>query len=280
MGSVRHGAGVGGRVWGKLMSDDTTYAKSPQGLGDDDTDDGSGMGWVRRRREQREREKLDNEAKGDKEGAQAEKELEQKEPSTEDPESSPESSSSAPAALAYFSPILSPSKPSTPGSLQSLGTPITSPSLMSPSALSPQHSYGSHPGSAAVSPATDDEHLTRAIKIPAPRPRHHHGHHRRDSVHPADATEEADYVRLHGSEKQPPEETEDKTSKTACQSSTSSISSTSTSSNSTSGSGSETESGSDLDSESEDEDDSDEQSQEARKTSLGAGVEKISRHKS
>lgn len=75
MGSVRHGAGVGGQVWDKLLTDESTYttrghvggsraARRPENTTPrSDSDDGSGMSWVRRRREQREREQMEKAAK-------------------------------------------------------------------------------------------------------------------------------------------------------------------------------------------------------------------------
>jgi hypothetical protein len=67
MGSVRNGTGAG---WGRLQSggnmmvgsvDDKSHAQSA--VAEDDLDDGSGMGWVKKRREQRERERREREQK-------------------------------------------------------------------------------------------------------------------------------------------------------------------------------------------------------------------------
>ncbi|KAJ7581552.1 hypothetical protein C8J56DRAFT_1057529 [Mycena floridula] len=311
MGSVKNGAGVGGRVWGKLMSDNSSYGgvqgqangdgEGKKGVGGevpsgakapsaDEEDDGSGMGWVKRRREQREREKLEREAKEKEERERLEKEEKEK----QDPiagEGEQSADQPSPPALAEDispqkvtlstpnTPTLSPSplfpdgdtEAVSPG-LSALASPPFSgstitPGLASPPMLSPQPSYGS----AMTSPTSPGDHLTQAITVPAPRPRYAHHRHASEHHKTHDGHEDDDQIETpadHALGVKSPLGRED--------SSTSRTSSVASSASSTSETDSESDSASSDGSDDEDDDLDDD---ETRKTSLGAGVEKISRHK-
>lgn len=104
MGSVKNVQdGVGGRVWGRVLSSGTGAHDTKEDVGTlngtgvavqggavspkDDDDDGSGMGWVRKRREAREREakeKAEKEAKEQAEKERLEKEAQEKAAENED----------------------------------------------------------------------------------------------------------------------------------------------------------------------------------------------------
>ncbi|KAF7323296.1 hypothetical protein HMN09_00110400 [Mycena chlorophos] len=229
MGSVRHG--VGSSAWSRVQaggSNSTTpRTKAPTsgavhvgmgvvGDGDEDGDDGSGMAWVRRRREAREREA--------RERAEKEKtEAEAADPITEDQQPQPGDST---PTLTEAAPLSS--------------SPIQSPALLAPDP----------PPVVADPPA--EEHILSAVTLPAGFRGHHgHGHHRSSS----DALGIAD-TKL--TDESP----------------------LSSSAASTASSDSEDESDDEGDGADDDDDvDADEEEQKRRATALGAGVEKVSRHK-
>ncbi|KAF7323476.1 hypothetical protein HMN09_00128600 [Mycena chlorophos] len=231
MGSVRHG--VGSSAWSRVQAggSNSTNSTTPRtnattsgavhvGMGvvgdGDEGDDGSGMAWVRRRREAREREA--------RERAEKEKtEAEAADPITEDKQPQPGDST---PTLTEAAPLSS--------------SPIQSPALLAPDP----------PPIVADPPA--EEHILSAVTLPAGFRGHHgHGHHRSSS----DALGIAD-TKL--TDESP----------------------LSSSAASTASSDSEDESDDGGDGADDDEDvDADEEEQKRRATALGAGVEKVSRHK-
>ncbi|KAF8655796.1 hypothetical protein AX16_002882 [Volvariella volvacea WC 439] len=205
MGSVRNAGSSS--MWNKVQSDGRGVVVGQQA---GEEDDGSGMGWVRKRREERERARKEQEAK-----EKAEKEKEQQ------------------AAAEEAQPA------------------------------------------DASSTAPQEEHVLRAVNIPAPVPRPHHHHRSSSKTHVRAAS--GDLSALPAAEQQEeqkeasvvPEPTEDLEEE-----------------DSSSGSEDESESDSGLgdnkgddEDDFEDDDDEDEDEDAKRKTSLCAGVEKIARHK-
>ncbi|ESK86753.1 hypothetical protein Moror_15171 [Moniliophthora roreri MCA 2997] len=258
-GSVRNQKdGVGGRVWNRLAQEGSMYQE----------DDGSGMGWVKRRREQREREareKAEKEAKEKEEREKAEKEQQQEDLSasvssestltsgtseagaetdvTTPPESPVQVVSDVgedekkPEYVPTPTPVPSNQPTPTPSRQQSLLTPIPSSTSTPPP-----------PSSTKV-----DDHVTRAVNVPMPM-RHVRNHSGSKSL----LREEI--LQIVG-----PEKLEQVQS--------------SSPSSSESESDSDDEDEDDEEGSEDDEDDEDEVDDEAlRKTSLGAGVEMVSRH--
>ncbi|KAJ7063631.1 hypothetical protein C8F01DRAFT_1368147 [Mycena amicta] len=258
MGSVRHG--VGSAAWNRVQaggapktngtsakgSGDVHVGMGVVGDGDEDGDDGSGMGWVRRRREAREREA--------KERAEKEKEDQQKN-DVVDADSSKDDTNSdpgIPTPTATGSAVLSSSPISTPQPLPDV------------------------PSSLPDTPTQEEEHVLRAVNLPAGFRGHHHSH-SHGHVHGHHRSSSNALSAIHVT---PPEGDAAKA--------------TSPSSVSSSGSDSESESDSedeedenvkankadDVADEDDDEDDEDDEEEEKRRvTALSAGVEKISRHK-
>ena len=146
MGSVSgsRAAGMGGTRWERLQS-----GHSPE----DPFDDGSGMGWVKKRKEARDRGRAKDEGK-DTHTADASTPNPGSETSTTIPEANPEANGSKP----------------------SINHPSPSPNIdRSPSAASV-----SRPPSTSVIPL-EGEHVLHAVTIPANFQHHHHHHHRSTS---------------------------------------------------------------------------------------------------
>ncbi|KAJ6606375.1 hypothetical protein DFH09DRAFT_1067227 [Mycena vulgaris] len=280
------------------------------GGADEDEDDGTGMGWVRRRREAREREKREREEREakEKEGAgDANKEMEMEKEKEEGDggggtggedgggaaggEAGGESDASTPTATDPGAGATSPSPAASP-SLAPLpapplsASPLGSPALPSPPLATP----GSH--------AAEEEHVLRAVTLPAHFRGHHHHHHRSSSNALAHAAAGA------GASASPPA-VERTRSGSRSPGSSSSDSESDSESDEEGGEGGQKMKkgavvarheergaaearghGGDQDEEDEEEDDDDEDDEEEdeaeerrRVTALGAGVEKISRHK-
>ncbi|KAF9036552.1 hypothetical protein BJ165DRAFT_1504279 [Panaeolus papilionaceus] len=272
MGSVKgaKSAGVAGNGvnWSRLSggsvlkdpNSDESRPSSGAADRDDDDEDGSGMGWVRRRREERERKKREEEAA-------AKNALAVPETRSQDTTPTPTRSSTLDAA-AFEDTVMAP--PTEDADATPLAAPHTSPLVPS-----------------------KPEHITEAITIPVHKPHHHHHHHRNHSHgHGRTKSKEALEITLVDGP------VGDVAPTTAMPSESAMVTPTpanlhptatplinrprSDSSASTDTSASET----DSDSESEDantpgdddDDEEDEREMERRKTALGAGVEKISRH--
>ncbi|KAJ7778615.1 hypothetical protein DFH07DRAFT_535234 [Mycena maculata] len=280
MGSVKNNA-HGHSAWGKVQSNAAT--STPNGAanghvgmgvvsGGDDDDDGSGMGWVKRRREAREREareaakQLENPKEGEKE--------------KEGPEAGDGESMTTTTPTGEVAPHPHPhAPPDLPSPLALPSPPFGSPSLGSGHA--PPFSASPLGTPALPSASSGEEHVLRAVTLPAHFRGHHHSH-QRSSSNALAALAAA----------------QDAKPKPASVSSSESMSS----SNSDEESDSEDEDGKakaaegsvepaaakggkaaeeeEADDEDEDEDEDDEAEEvERRRTALSAGVEKISRHK-
>lgn len=151
MGSVSGGraAGMSGTRWERLQS-----GQSPD---DPSLDEGSGMGWLKKRREARERAKAIEEAKD----AQAADSC-----GTSTPKPDLESSPTAPVA--------NPEENSPKSSIQH---PRPSPNITRP----PSVASTSTPRSSYLIPS-EGEHVLHAVTIPAHfQPHHHHHHHSRST---------------------------------------------------------------------------------------------------
>lgn len=256
MGSVKGAtsAGAHGR-WGRLHGQSVTTATAANKS--EDEDDGSGMAWIKKRREQREREKRereegekkDKQSKAEKEEVVAEETVVEAPPTVEKKDlptlSRPGTASSAKtvsAASAASSCTITPCA-------SSVSTPLANvPAMTSPPAPS---------GASALSAVTtpiEEEHVTRAVNVPAPHHYLHRGHSRSSSKDVKDvSTAESKLVVV-----------EDKIE--------------SESRSSTSESDSESDGEREDEEDDDDDDDEVEEEEEERKTALGAGVEKISRH--
>ncbi|TFL07766.1 hypothetical protein BDV98DRAFT_588222 [Pterulicium gracile] len=244
MGSVKNAASHGSGVnWSKVQG-------SGAGLGaNDDDDDVSGLAWVRKRKAERERRALEEKEKADAEAA---------------------------AAAATPSPATTP-----PVEATIVDTPSTAPAPSVPShAVTPSTSMPSTPAvgtplSEALPTPREEHHHVLTTKVSAP-PRHHH--HRTHSAQSSSAqlpvNKEASSMPsttsqavVDGASTTPGVRTvEEKDEEIA------------------SPSGSTSSESADPSSESESDDDDDDDADEeqvtnSRLTSVGAGVEKISRHK-
>lgn len=146
MGSVsgRRAAGMGGTRWERLQS-----GQSPD---EPSLDDGSGMGWVKKRKEARERGR----AKEQGTDSQA---ADSRDASTLNPRV--ESSTTAPVA-----------NPEANGSKPSINRPPSSSNIVRPPSPAP----ASTPPSTFVVPL-EGEHVLHAVTIPANFHHHHHHHH-------------------------------------------------------------------------------------------------------
>ncbi|KAJ4475763.1 hypothetical protein J3R30DRAFT_593560 [Lentinula aciculospora] len=368
MGSVKNVQdGVGGTVWGRVLSNGTSVmdsgcpekqassGRAVQNGSRDDDDDGSGMGWVRKRREAREQAEKERQ---EREAQEKAKENEMNESDASDSRSFTSTTTTGTAGTTAStltagnvrnipSPlplpdIGEPDAPSTDTSV--VGSPVGSPTptfgsnMVTPTAsavgtpksraiegvssshASPERNVASPDLRAASmsrqvsntptisnlggtsSPGKDEQHhVLTAVNVPAPPPmsKHHSSHSRGKSLQDiipkveniADPlSNEVEESSILGTdmgeiEVEAAQGVEEKPSgnsrKSRHRSASSTSSSSSTSSQSGSGSDSELEK-SPHGSDDEDEDDEEEDESEegsARKTSLSAGVEKISRHK-
>ncbi|KAF9501180.1 hypothetical protein BDN71DRAFT_1439480 [Pleurotus eryngii] len=252
MGSVRNGSGVGHGVWGRLQSEGTALGGGGK-TDDEELDDGSGMGWVRKRREQKERkereeqERLAKEAQaqlevinetGDAKVEEAKMEVDEEKQFVRSDEIEQVKDRPDTAATITLSSLASPTLPSA------LSTPTIRNDVDTPK-LSDDR----------------DEHDTRVVNVSAHSPslarRHSHGRSRsRDSIpilekaQAEDTTQAVVSVDVKEEEMDESEEDEDEGTRP-----------------------------NDDDDEDSEEDSENEEDAEKRKTALGAGVEKISRHK-
>ena len=243
MGSVKNAASHGSGVnWSKVQG-------SGAGLGvNDDDDDVSGLAWVRKRKAERERKALEEKEKADAEVAAAAAPTPATSPpveaaNTDSPSTAPIPSAPAPAVTP------STSIPSTPA----VGTPL----------------------SEALPTPREEHHHVLTTKVSAP-PRHHH--HRTHSAQSSSAQlpahketssipSAANQAPVDGASTVPGVRTVNEKDEEIV---------------SPSGSASSESADSSSESESDDDDDEDadeEQVTNSRLTSVGAGVEKISRHK-
>lgn len=301
MGSVQKG-GVGAGIWAKVQStggvsvgahDSTSHhrpAKTESGGrlgGDDDDGDGSGMGWVKRRREQREKEKREREAR-EREQASKQEEVQ----AVEAKERASDVAESFPGDRDPHASIFDPEPPQKDAEGHATPLVLTSSPATTTSAL---------PG--ASTPSTEEKHVLTAVSLP-PAHTHHHHHHthshsrstlerapsmvasvkgepeRRDSADTARGVPVAtDHVHVHQ-----PSIVDDAgvvgevRRADSVRSEASHTSSSSTSEDADEGDNEEEDLESPKDEE-EDDDDDDELEEESRLTALGAGVEKISRHR-
>lgn len=301
MGSVQKG-GVGAGIWAKVQStggvsvgahDSTSHhrpAKTESGGrlgGDDDDGDGSGMGWVKRRREQREKEKREREAR-EREQASKQEEVQ----AVEAKERASDVAESFPGDRDPHASISDPEPPQKDAEGHATPLVLTSSPATMTSAL---------PG--ASTPSTEEKHVLTAVSLP-PAHTHHHHHHthshsrstlerapsmvasvkgepeRRDSADTARGVPVAtDHVHVHQ-----PSIVDDAgvvgevRRADSVRSEASHTSSSSTSEDADEGDNEEEDLESPKDEE-EDDDDDDELEEESRLTALGAGVEKISRHR-
>ncbi|THH31533.1 hypothetical protein EUX98_g2635 [Antrodiella citrinella] len=244
--------------WGTGSGESSTSGRSVSTRGDDD-DDGSGMSWVKRRREIREREKQQQQV------ARKENETEMSTTPT-----NPVFAHTNPVSLA--------------------NSAMATPTL-------PHH----NPSSTSTSPtATELEHITTAVTLPPARPHYHHNRNMstgtiQPTSAPTSGATTPSHVNhiMHAPERRdsadtakgvPVTSSEHEAAKSAFVSEPEGMVGTMSPEESTSPSGSEetspTGSGEEDEGEgggeSEDEDDEEDM---ARPTALGAGVEKISRHK-
>jgi hypothetical protein len=143
MGSVRNG--VGGEMWKRLQSENSSVMvgsveSETWGKNADDGDDGSGMGWVKRRREQREKQKMEEEEKHTVREGGLDKTKDQ--------------NLLKPAVVSREDSTATLTPPVEPGPVKSQPVPV--------------------PSSTPVSPASADKeaHFLRAVTIPAPHKHH------------------------------------------------------------------------------------------------------------
>ncbi|KAF7301680.1 hypothetical protein MIND_00733500 [Mycena indigotica] len=257
MGSVRHGVGSsawksvqagGAKTNGSSTKGEVYVGMGVVGDGDEDDDDGTGMGWVRRRREAREREAREREEK--------EKQAQEKD-QVSNAEGERSSGSMEEDGLA--TPTATEPRSTLAPAASDISTPLATP-------MAPHNS-----SSLAGTPTLEGEHDLRAVTLPAGFRGHHHSHshshgHHRSSSNALNGIGSPG-VHVTAAENRP------EAAPTP-----------------SSGSDSESDSDSDEDDDeskenktTEDEDDDYEEDtdeeQNQRVTALGAGVEKISRHK-
>ncbi|KAG9121591.1 hypothetical protein FRC07_002398 [Ceratobasidium sp. 392] len=231
--------------YGKLQSNSSSVG------GGDDDDDGSGMTWIRKRKEKREREEREKKAAEEAAAAEAKKAAEGTESSAE-PRASTETSHSTPTIHAEL--VEAPADPKTPT------RETYSPVPMSPSATQPPSRTNSNPLSPPRTPATrnlanppsrqdstatvtSERHVPTVISVPAHRGRQ-------------DGTVLGSGVAMS------PETSPERSSSSSSQPSSD-----------------DEENGEDSSSTTgRDEDEDEEEENQKRKTALSAGIEKISRH--
>ncbi|CCM05795.1 uncharacterized protein FIBRA_08028 [Fibroporia radiculosa] len=283
MGSVQ-AANVGSGIWSKLQAGqgvsigahdaESSFGRRSVAPSRDD-DDGSGMAWVKRRREQRER---------------AQKEKESTQAVNEGTESLPKvlAKAETPLEVDPDSSVCDPDPPCTDKTDGASGR------VVSPSPISPPISL---PTSAATTPGSED-HVLMAAYIP-PRAHHHHsGSHGHALLHTPGVMERVPSglrgreVRQNSADTMQvapgaleilqTEDVIDTSKDDALRKADSLASALSDASSSTLSEDSDEEADADEDEpySSQDNDDVDEDEQECKRiTAMGAGVEKISRHK-
>ncbi|KAI0781412.1 hypothetical protein BD413DRAFT_608560 [Trametes elegans] len=162
MGSVKSSAGQS-EIWSRVQKgtvaiggDDSSSWGTPKTSMDED--DGSGMTWLKKRREQREREKKEREEREKAEAAA--KESEEPAEAQGEVQSKPEAETASPAPEAA---------PATANENASV----------TPTPAAPTPMLTEEPKELKAQPSqTHDEHITQTVNIPAPAPhlRHHHSH--------------------------------------------------------------------------------------------------------
>ncbi|KAL4261891.1 hypothetical protein AB1N83_008107 [Pleurotus pulmonarius] len=252
MGSVRNGSGVGHGVWGRLQSEGTALGGGGK-TDDEELDDGSGMGWVRKRREQKEKKEREEKERLAKQEAQAKLEAITETGDTKEEEAKPETEEKQFVRSEEIEQVKDRPDTAATITLSSLASPTLSSTVSTPTIRNDVDT---------PKPSDDqDEHDTRVVNVSAHSPslarRHSHGRSRsRDSipilekVQAEDVTQTVVSVDVKEDETDESEEDEDEIPRPH------------------------------DDDEEESEDDSEnEEDAEKSKTALGAGVEKISRHK-
>lgn len=265
-GSVKN-AGLAGGKYAGIQSQGNVSVGATAGGSVADDDDGSGMAWVKRRREQREREK----AEAEKKAAEAKEDTTNSSPNAvaesesnvtiqardfvakdgqlvEDPEAV--DLSSVPITTSGSSNVT----PRPSGTPTGVGTPRRKDSGMTITNVGSPLS-----NELTINVAEDEHHVVKAVAVPA----HHHHHHHSHVQHPHSANEPG--------RKSPPPPTG------ATPSEASSVTGDDEDDDDSDSSSSD-----DEDTQEEQDSDTEEEMaerEENRKTSLCAGVEKISRHR-
>ena len=221
---------------------------------DEDLDDGGGMAWIKKRREERERKEREAKEKAEKEAAGLDAVPEVK---ADDEDTS--------VQIVAVSPPASESAMPTPRASTPNGSVAPNPhACVSSASINTHHSASTAvPATPVISPATpadmatptghhgDDDHVFKTMAVPM-QPRHRRTR-SRDGLSPPGSPEEikSSYFDVHVLDKR-----------------------------SSSGSSSETDSTSSEDEEDDDDEEEDEEEIERRKAMvIGAGMEKISRHR-
>lgn len=253
MGSVRNGSGVGHGVWGRLQSEGTALGGSGK-TDDEELDDGSGMGWVRKRREQKEKKEREEKERLAKEAqAKLEAITEAGDAKEEEPKPGVDEKEKQFVRSEEIEQVKDRPDTAATITLSSMASPTLSSTLSTPTIRSDVD---------PPKPSDDqDEHDTRVVNVSAHSPslarRHSHGRSRsRESIpvlekaQAEDTTQTVVSVDVKEDETDESEEDEDE--------------------------GTRPNEDDDEDSEDDSENEGD---AEKTKTALGAGVEKISRHK-
>ncbi|KAJ7915560.1 hypothetical protein B0H13DRAFT_2658808 [Mycena leptocephala] len=271
--------------------------------GGDDDDDGSGMGWVRRRREARERERVERERK---EREEAEKEngagggadaaeggKEGKEDKEKDKEGEHDNGSGTPTPTELTSSPAATlaSPPASASASASVPSPLPLPALGSASTTaSPLGTPSLASATPPTSAASTEEHVLRAVNLPAHFRGHHHshshshshshGHHRSASSSGVGLAGAAGAVGANGNGDAPAITVTGSGSGSSSSSSSSSSDSEDESEDEDEKvKGKEAKGAEDEDDDDDEDEDEDEEEEKRRVTALSAGVEKISRHK-
>ena len=182
MGSVKNTAGQSA-IWARVQASNEASGLAKSNV---DEDDGTGMAWVKRRKEQRERER--------KEREKAEAEVRAKVGAEEGAIESPSADATESGETGELA--VSSAEAATPTSETQESTPVVPVSEPTP----PTPSTATPLASDASKPFAYPEHITRAVSIPAPSPHHrhhhsHHGHHHSASSIHFERRESADTAR-------------------------------------------------------------------------------------
>ncbi|KAI0329897.1 hypothetical protein GY45DRAFT_1209880, partial [Cubamyces sp. BRFM 1775] len=166
MGSVKSSAGQS-EIWSRVQKGNVAIGGNEQPAWGSrssaaEEDDGSGMAWLKRRREQREREKREREERGK---AEAEKAAAEGELTAEKVEESAEVETSTPTKADVKETESAPTAPPTGANTTVTPTPVSSTPLPPETHQSPSR----------------EEHITQTVSIPAPA--HHHRHHSHSHSH-------------------------------------------------------------------------------------------------
>ncbi|TBU43787.1 hypothetical protein BD309DRAFT_990720 [Dichomitus squalens] len=172
MGSVKNTAGQSS-VWSRVQADNNAAGLASKR--NDDEDDGTGMSWVKRRKEERERQKREREererkeqqerqkatAEANGESADIEMNTESEEAATDAKEDEGEAAEKVRAKAAEAE-LVEEDKENIPAT--AIATLSSTPGSSTPFASDPQR------------PHLHLEHITQAVNIPAPHHRLHHTH--------------------------------------------------------------------------------------------------------